>query len=138
VELVDTTDLEDKLSDCDESCRLEPFKFGETLTGNADGNPEPSPIKWKGVESRRREPKFCVCGNEIVTRGSKYCSAICYRETSKSDIPKVPDLLEAFEKYKSYVQVGKFFNVSDNSVRKWVKSYGMQDMVKGYSSARTV
>ena len=40
------------------------------------------------------------------------------------------DLLEAFKKYKSYVQVGKYFNVSDNGVRKWVKSYGIENMIK--------
>ena len=133
-ELVDAADLY-KLSDYNESYRLESFKVGEALTDNADGNPEPSPCKRKGVESRRRKPKFCMCGNSIKN-SSKFCSIECYRIHSKGNIPKVPELLEIFKNYKSYVQVGKFYNVSDNAVRKWVKSYGIQDMVKGYSSAQ--
>jgi hypothetical protein len=58
-ELVDAIDLY-KLSDCDESYRLESFKVGETLTDNADGNPESSSRKRKDVESGRRKPKFCI------------------------------------------------------------------------------
>jgi hypothetical protein len=133
-ELVDAMDLY-KLSDYNESYRLESFKVGEALTDNADGNPEPSPCKGKGVESGRRKPKFCICGNNMKS-SSKFCSIECYRIHTKSDKPKVPELLEAFGKYKSYLQVGNFYNVSDNAVRKWVNSYGIQDMVKGHSSTQ--
>lgn len=135
-ELVDAMDLDIyKLSDHNESYGLESFKVGEILTGNADDNPEPSSCERKGVESGRRKPKFCACGNTI-RQNSKFCSIDCYRNYTKNNIPKVPELLEAFKNHSSYLQVGKFFNVSDNAVRKWVCSYGIQDMVKGHSSAQ--
>lgn len=135
-ELVDATDLRENLSATNENWWTKPFKVGETLTDNADGNAEPSLRKKKGVENRRREPKFCFCGNDITGKNNKYCSCSCYREANRSRIPKVPELLEIFKAKKSFVQVGKYFGVSDNSVRKWVDSYGIQDMVKAYSSAQ--
>jgi len=139
-ELVDSPDLDIyKLSDYNESYGLEPFKFGETLTDNADSNTELSLLnKKKSVESRRREPKFSICiycGTQ--SKNDKYCSAKCYRIDNRKHIPKVPELLQTFIDYKSYCAVGRYYNVSDNAVRKWVLDYGIEDMVKVYSSAQT-
>lgn len=59
---------------------VKPFKVGETLTDNADGNPEPSSLensKQACVETRQ---KVCIkCGNVITNKrkGLKYCSAKC-------------------------------------------------------------
>ena len=42
-----------------------------------------------------------------------------------------------FKELKNFVQVGKKYGVSDNSVRKWLKFYKMNDdMVKRKSSAQ--
>ena len=41
----------EKLSALGETLGVEGIKFGETLTGNADGNPEPSPRQREGVET---------------------------------------------------------------------------------------
>jgi predicted nucleic acid-binding Zn ribbon protein len=53
-------------------------KLGEPLTGNADGNPEPSPEEREGVETRHG---LCMkCGGQIPSdkyRNAKYCSAKC-------------------------------------------------------------
>lgn len=61
---------------------LKPFKVGETLTDNADGNPEPSSLeeisKQACVETRRR---VCIkCKGEIPKHkysNAKYCSDRC-------------------------------------------------------------
>ena len=131
--LVNSNDLY-KLSNHYESNGLNPVKVGEALTDNADGNPEPSRVKSEGVESGRREPKFCICGVSIHYK-SKQCID-CYNFNKRSKIPKVPEILAAFEEKKSYCQVAKYFGVSDNAVRKWLESYGIQNMVKGHSSAQ--
>lgn len=133
VKLVNTSDLYE-LSNHYENNDLNPVKVGETLTDKADGNPEPSRIKSKGVESGRQEPKSCECGKLISHKSS--CCVDCYNIKKRSNIPKVPEILKAFEEKRSYFQVGKYFGVSDNAVRKWVESYGLQDMVKGHSSAQ--
>lgn len=115
---------------------VEPLKFGEALTQEGDGNPELSPY-GESVETLREEPKICEnCGEEYRNRNSKFCSYKCKREAYNTK-PKVPEILEAFREKKSYVQVGKHFGVSDNAVRKWVESYGIEDMVKRKSSAQT-
>ena len=57
---------------------LKPAKFGETLTSNVEGNPEPSLKVKEGVETRRR---VCIkCGGEIPKtkyKSTKYCSDQC-------------------------------------------------------------
>lgn len=40
------------------------------------------------------------------------------------------ELLDAFKKYKSFVQVGKFYGVSDNAIRKRCKKLNILDIVK--------
>jgi transposase-like protein len=122
-----------------ETSDVEPLKLKETLTGNADGNLEPSLTDKckKGAETRREESKslikyYCAyCGKEMTRakRRQKYCSQECAHAVV-SKRPGVTELLEAFKTYKSYVQVGKHFNVSDNAVHKWVQLYKIKDMIK--------
>ncbi|MFW6246982.1 MAG: hypothetical protein ACOC22_02275 [bacterium] len=125
-----------KLSALSEKREVEFLKFRETLTDNADGNPEPSPKLREGAEtiqgkSKSKTMKSCViCNNPVTKNDRKYCSVKCYRESTTNNIPKVPELLCSFEKYKSFKQVGKFYGVSDNSVRKWCINYGILDMIK--------
>ena len=77
--------------------------------------------------------KYCEnCGTllEGHKRRNKYCSEECYRELSKGKRPSVFELIEKFKELKNFVQVGKFYNVSDNAVRKWCSFYGILDIVK--------
>mgnify|MGYP001813135120 CR=1 FL=1 len=61
VESVDTRDLRASLSAPVEMSGVELLKFGETLTGRADGNPERSPkIFGERVETRRAAPKVTL------------------------------------------------------------------------------
>ena len=60
---------------------VKPFKVGEPLTDNADGNTEPSILDSSSkacVETRR---KVCIkCNNEILQtkyKSAKYCSDVC-------------------------------------------------------------
>lgn len=40
------------------------------------------------------------------------------------------DLINAFKKYKSFVQVGKYYGISDNGIRKRCKKLGIIDIVR--------
>lgn len=78
------------------------------------------------------EPKYCAyCGKELVgnSRRNKCCSQECAHKLNGSKRPSVIDLLNAFKECKNYTQVGKYYDVSDNAVRKWVKLYQIEDMV---------
>ena len=130
-----------KLSALSEMRDVEYRKFKETLTGNADGNLEPSLSNKEGAETRHGKSKskkivvskHCLyCGKELKgsERRNKYCSVECYREDTKGKRPSVLELIESFKQYKSYMQVGKHYGVSDNAVRKWVKLYQIEDMMK--------
>jgi hypothetical protein len=64
-----------------EIAEVKPFKVGEPLTENADGNTEPSILDSSSkacVETRR---KVCIkCGNVIPQskyKSAKYCSDVC-------------------------------------------------------------
>lgn len=130
-----------KLSALSEMKDVEYRKFKETLTDNADGNLEPSLSNKEGAETRHGKSKskkivvskHCLyCGKELKgsERRNKYCSVECYREDTKGKRPSVLELIESFKQYKSYIQVGKHYGVSDNAVRKWVKLYQIEDMIK--------
>jgi 5-methylcytosine-specific restriction endonuclease McrA len=112
-------------------------KFRETPV-EIRGNPEPSlqDNLLEGQETRHGKSKslivisFCKSCKKEMHKKNKYCSTECYRNDTMEKIPKVPEILSAFTIYKNFVQVGKHFNVSDNAVRKWIKKYGIEDMIK--------
>jgi hypothetical protein len=85
----------------------------------------------KKEKVKKEKPNCARCGNKCLKGSYKYCSQECYKEDIKEfkKVPKVPELLEAFKIYKNFLQVGKFFNVSDNAVRKWCKNYGILEIV---------
>jgi hypothetical protein len=67
------------------NCRAEEKlrKFREPLTGNADGNPEPSPGNREGAETRHG---VCLVCDELITgkqKTAKYCSRECRRKSRR-------------------------------------------------------
>jgi len=72
------------------------------------------------------------CKKEYNNQNTTYCSNKCYKkgEEEKSLIPTKEGLIESFRQLKSFVQVGKKYNVSDNAVRKWCRKYGVLEKVK--------
>lgn len=126
---------------------VEHLKFRESVHGNADINPEPSIsyLKYdkacaetlqgesKSNSKKEKEETYCLnCGKPTVKK-HKYCSTECYRLANKGNRPDVFTLLKDFDELKTFVQVGKKYNVSNNSVRKWCAFYGILDMVKSKS-----
>ena len=123
-------------------------KFREALTGNADGNPEPSLTNnsKEGAEtlhdkSKSKKPKiirYCeCCGKELTNRQMKYCSVKCYIESTKGRRPDIFTLLNDFKELHSVLQVSKKYGVSDNAVRPWCEFYGILDMIKRKSRPQT-
>lgn len=101
------------------------FKFGEPLTGNADGNPEPSstgeiPVQ-ACVETKRR---VCIrCGGGIPPfryKSAKYCDALCRGRDAS---------------YKSAVKSGRIKNpgVGSGGAQDGEKNYGYKTGIGKYS-----
>lgn len=65
------------------------------------------------------------CSKDYVVKWvhQRYCSAKCSAEAQQRVVrPNKQELKQLLETF-SYVQVGRIFNVSDNSVRKWLRSF---------------
>lgn len=67
----------------------------------------------------------CIDCGTVIDRKAKRC-VNCYNKFMNSNSNK-PDknTLEELIHTISFVQIGKMFNVSDNTIRKWCKSYGL-------------
>ncbi len=138
--LTDSHTSIEQLSALVEKQEVEGRKFREVLIARlATDNPEPnsqrSKTERKGAETRHVQPKSlskCLyCGKEFkAIKGKRYCSQKCAHKI-RCRRPNVLELLNKFKEFKSFVQVGKYYNVSDSAVRKWVKHYKIKDMVKG-------
>jgi hypothetical protein len=120
-----------------EKREVEYRKFKEASSSNVGGNLEPSLRNKKGAETRHGTPKSkppkrtChLCDNTLTRNQKIYCSTECYFQGTKGKRPPVFELIKKFEELKSFVSVGKFYNVSDNAIRKWCSYYGILDMVK--------
>ena len=158
--LTDSHTNVEKLSALIEKQEVEGRKFREALVERynklksstiSNGNPEPSTsetICSEGAETLHDQPKsrmklqsrICpTCGNEFQPRNNaqKYCSQECAHKGNGSKRPSVFELLEKFEELKSFIQVGNYYGVTDNAVRKWCKLYNILDMVKRKSGPQT-
>lgn len=65
-----------------------------------------------------------ICGKSVSNK-SNICRA-CYNKQQRKvkDRPSKEELLELI-KTKSFLEIGRIYNISDNAVRKWCKSYGL-------------
>lgn len=78
----------------------------------------------------KKEQKYCPdCGRPINSK-STYCRECGPKHSNKcckvalEDRPSKEELLEMI-KTKTFVDIGKQYGITDNSVRKWCKNYGL-------------
>lgn len=83
------------------------------------------PAKQK-KERTKRVIRYCKhCGMELKRGQKVYCSQIC-AHLHVSKIPPKDELINKLEEFKwNKRKTGKYFNVSDNSIKKWIKKYGI-------------
>lgn len=78
-------------------------------------------IKLKEVEKKVIETKECKCGS-IIRIDSPMCRKCYDTTTRKTERPTLEVLLNDVKEL-GYKGTGKKYNVSDNAIRKWIKSY---------------
>lgn len=77
-----------------------------------------------GSANKKKHYYCAICGTEI-NRKSKHCPKCARNIQKKNSIcPNKNILINDFKKLKSFVQVGKKYDVSDNTVKRWIKNYG--------------
>lgn len=65
---------------------------------------------------------------------SKFCSTTCKQIFERrAERPSREELFELVNRF-SFLELGKKFNVSDNAIRKWCRSYGINPKTKSYCS----
>lgn len=79
--------------------------------------------------------KICpYCKESFTTRDkrkifcSRKCSDLFHRIVKRPDRDKLLNLL----KEKSFVEVGKIYNVTDNTIRKWCRAYNILEEITDY------
>ena len=71
------------------------------------------------------ENKCRLCGKPLTTEQKTYCSVECQRKGYKVSNKKVDKAIKLLNDGNSFLSVGKKMGVSDNAIRKWLLSRGL-------------
>ena len=81
----------------------------------------------KNIKKSRKKNYCEKCGKEI-SNNAKLCTT-CFHNKLNEKLslirPSKDELIESFKELKSFKEVGRKYNVSDNAVRKWCKKYDL-------------
>jgi hypothetical protein len=78
-----------------------------------------------GNANKNKNKNYCKdCGKEITLKAT-YCSVCNSKHRRKVKKPSINDLINDFKTILTFTGIGNKYNVSDNTVRKWFKSYNL-------------
>jgi group I intron endonuclease len=97
------------------------------------------PIREKSSQRGNIVKKYCLnCGKEMDSKSiAKYCMS-CKQEEFEKTHPSREEL-KFLIRNKTFVEIGKMYNVSDNSVKKWCDKYNLPRLkkeIKSYSDEK--
>ena len=75
------------------------------------------------IKSDKEVPKCPICGKEVTKEG--YLCVECSKIASRKVERPSREELKALIKVTSFTQIGRQFNVTDNTIRKWCKAYNL-------------
>ena len=82
-----------------------------------------------GGQQYRREAKdiLCTrCGKVLRKKTKTGLCEQCYKESLYNNLPSAEELVSILKEYKgNFSAAGRYYNVTDNAVRKWCKHYGL-------------
>ena len=88
-----------------------------------------------GANKKTNKPqKFCEkCGKPITRNSKGLCVDCSYASRRKIERPSKEDLYETIKQNNgNFLLIGKIYNVSDNTIRKWCKYYNLPFHSKDY------
>lgn len=87
-----------------------------------------------GGQQFRKTRRCEICGQLLNSGAKKYCLS-CYRKKMRENVPEKEELYAKIVELKgNFTNLGKFYGVSDNAVRKWCKSYNLPYHSKDYKN----
>lgn len=116
--LIESTNL--NFSEISKQCGLSYEMVQGINTGRHWNDGREYPIRKK---KEKQIYHCCDCG-VVITNGSQRCLD-CLFKIRKITAPVDRDKLLELITTKSFVQIGKIYNVSDNTIRKWCKKYDL-------------
>ena len=79
----------------------------------------------RNSQNKHKTKNYCIdCGKELNDYHSKRCKSCVRLKSRKVERPSREELKELIRK-QSFLSIGKKYNVSDNAIRKWCKSYNL-------------
>lgn len=96
---------------------------------------EQVPIKIKKCNSNATE-KCIKCGNPVYKKGTRCINCAILESRLVKNRPLREELKKLIRE-KSFVEIGKIYNVSDNAIRKWCDTYNLprkKSEIKKYSN----
>ena len=91
---------------------------------SADNNNNIKIEDKKEIKINKKNLKCIICNN-MCKGGNKFCSYDCLNIDKAKNIPNKNDLILKIIELKSFLQIGFYYKVSDNSIRKWCKKYNI-------------
>jgi len=91
--------------------------------------------KTKPQKKIKIEPNHCIDCGKIIDSRSQRCEDCEHKRQRRAEWPQ-RDELKKLIRSKSFCAIGKQFNVSDNTIRKWCKNYNLptkKSKIKQYS-----
>jgi hypothetical protein len=106
--------------------RSQHAKLHAWIDSGASGLETARKNRMNSMKMSHNEPKFCkICFRTLQDKQSKFCGIDCQSlGTRIVNRPEKNQLKEDIEKM-SFVKIGKKYGVSDNTIRKWAKQYGI-------------
>lgn len=96
--------------------------------------------KKREKESKIQLPKrYCkVCGKELDYKHKYFCSFECYKQEISKDKPNKDELINTSKEVTSFIEMGKYYNVCDNSIRKWCKEFNILNIVRNNFKSKSL
>lgn len=85
---------------------------------------------YAGKNAKKKIKYKCkICGAAVSTKQTEYCKEckknVLYEKFCNCGLYPSRDLLKELIYNKSFVDIGKQFNVTDNAIRRWCKKYNL-------------
>ena len=79
---------------------------------------------------KEKEVHYCQdCGRELKCKNSVYCLSCASKRRKKIDVTK-EELLRVLKETGNRLQASKYFGVSETTIRKWCKRFGLPEKSK--------